>query len=129
MNALSLGSWVKAGGDVVFRDLDGETVLLDLRGGVYFGLDGVGARIWQLLQRPTSLRAVRDVLVKQQFARAEVEDPEPLRGRGLRKVDHRQGARIVRIAARHCRRNFGNIADLVREVRRKLVHVVGKVAP
>jgi Coenzyme PQQ synthesis protein D (PqqD) len=35
--------------DVVFRDLEGEMVLLNLATGVYFGLDPVGTRIWELL--------------------------------------------------------------------------------
>jgi hypothetical protein len=35
--------------DVVFRELDGEAVLLDLGTGTYFGLNGVGTRIWQLI--------------------------------------------------------------------------------
>jgi hypothetical protein len=35
--------------DVVFRELDGEAVLLDLVTGTYFGLNAVGTRIWQLL--------------------------------------------------------------------------------
>jgi hypothetical protein len=34
---------------VVFRELDGETVLLNLDSGVYFGLDTVGTRVWTLL--------------------------------------------------------------------------------
>lgn len=34
---------------VVFRELDGETVLLNLDSGVYFGLDAVGTRVWTLL--------------------------------------------------------------------------------
>jgi PqqD family protein of HPr-rel-A system len=34
---------------VVSADLGGEAVLLDLASGTYFGLDAVGARIWQLL--------------------------------------------------------------------------------
>jgi hypothetical protein len=34
---------------VVFRELDGELVLLNLDSGVYFGLDAVGTRIWTLL--------------------------------------------------------------------------------
>jgi hypothetical protein len=34
---------------VVFRELDGETVLLNLDSGVYFGLDAVGTRVWALL--------------------------------------------------------------------------------
>ncbi|HXW08443.1 MAG TPA: PqqD family protein [Vicinamibacterales bacterium] len=36
--------------DVVWRDLDGEAVLLDLSSGAYFGLNQVGTRIWQLLE-------------------------------------------------------------------------------
>ena len=35
--------------DVVFRELDGEMVLLNLASGVYFGLDPVGTRIWALI--------------------------------------------------------------------------------
>ena len=35
--------------DVVFRDLEGELVLLNLATGVYFGLDPIGTRIWGLI--------------------------------------------------------------------------------
>lgn len=35
--------------DVVARDVAGETVLLDLASGTYFGLNEVGSRIWQWL--------------------------------------------------------------------------------
>jgi hypothetical protein len=35
--------------DVVFRDLDGEAVILDLGSGTYFGLNEVGTRVWQLI--------------------------------------------------------------------------------
>jgi hypothetical protein len=40
---------VKPSEDVLFQELQGETVLLNLKTGVYFGLDTVGTRIWQLL--------------------------------------------------------------------------------
>lgn len=36
--------------DVLEQELDGETVLLDLRSDNYFGLDEVGTRVWQLLR-------------------------------------------------------------------------------
>jgi hypothetical protein len=36
---------------VLFRELEGEAVLLDLGSGTYFGLNEVGTRIWQLLDR------------------------------------------------------------------------------
>jgi len=44
--------------DVVFRELDGEAVLLNLHTGTYFGLDPVGTRIWRFCQEHGSLRSV-----------------------------------------------------------------------
>jgi len=35
--------------DVVFRDLAGEAVILNLASGIYFGLNEVGTRMWNLL--------------------------------------------------------------------------------
>ena len=40
-------------------DLNGEAVVLDTDAGIYFGIDGVGARIWELLSSP---RRVTDVV-------------------------------------------------------------------
>ncbi len=37
--------------DVVFRELDGEAVILNLDSGIYFGLDEVGTRFWQLIEQ------------------------------------------------------------------------------
>ena len=35
--------------DAICRQVGGETVLLDIASGTYFGLDPVGARVWQLI--------------------------------------------------------------------------------
>jgi hypothetical protein len=40
-----------------------ELAVLDLDRSVYYGLDPVGARIWELLQAPIALSAVRDAMV------------------------------------------------------------------
>jgi len=48
--AASLDRSVCVGKDVVFRELDGEAVILNLETGTYFGLDTVGTRIWQFCQ-------------------------------------------------------------------------------
>ncbi len=40
-------------------ELEGETVILNTKSGVYFGLNSVGASIWSLIQEP---RTVNDVL-------------------------------------------------------------------
>jgi hypothetical protein len=42
-----------------------QTVILGLRDGVYFELNEVGARIWQLLQQPRSLASVLAVLLEE----------------------------------------------------------------
>lgn len=53
--------------DVVWRDVDGEIVLLNVATGQYFGLDGVGSRVWMLLQQDgevgTPLETLRDRVV------------------------------------------------------------------
>ena len=44
-------------------ELSQEAVILDLASGVYFGLDSVGARIWQILEKPRSIHEIRDALL------------------------------------------------------------------
>jgi hypothetical protein len=40
---------IAAGDSVVYAELDDGAVLLNVETGIYFGLDAVGAQIWQLL--------------------------------------------------------------------------------
>ncbi len=49
---------VKASSDQVSCDLAGEAAILDLQNGVYYGLDPVGARIWELIQTPREVREI-----------------------------------------------------------------------
>jgi hypothetical protein len=58
MTEISLTSRVKLSDDVLFQELQGDAVLLDLKTGVYFGLDRVGTRMWQLMGEKDSLAAV-----------------------------------------------------------------------
>ena len=51
--------------DVVFRELDGEAVILNLESGMYFGLDPIGTRIWQLVAEHDSLRAVWEAMQRE----------------------------------------------------------------
>jgi hypothetical protein len=59
---LSLRDAVTVAPDVVFRELDGEAVLLNLESGMYFGLDQVGTRIWQLIQEHGALQQVFETM-------------------------------------------------------------------
>ena len=39
-----------------------EAIILGMTNGVYYGLDGVGARIWTLIQAPHALGEIADTL-------------------------------------------------------------------
>jgi len=60
---LNDSAMIVASDDVLAGEFDTEAVMLDLRSGVYYGLEGTGARIWQLLKTPISFATLRDTLV------------------------------------------------------------------
>jgi hypothetical protein len=62
---LSVNSSIVAADAQVSSDLGGEVAILHLKAGVYYGLDAVGARIWDLIQEPRTAEEVRDVLVSE----------------------------------------------------------------
>jgi len=49
--------------DLVSADLAGERVMLHLGSGVYYGLDGVGMRIWDLIQEPCTIAEIRHTIL------------------------------------------------------------------
>ena len=49
--------------EVLFQEVSGEMVLLDLASESYFGLDEIGARIWGLLESGSSVGEALDVLM------------------------------------------------------------------
>ena len=68
--AIGLEAVVGASDDAVFREIDGQSVLLNLATGMYFGLDAVGTYVWQLAAENGSLRWISQRL-------AEEFDAEP----------------------------------------------------
>jgi hypothetical protein len=84
---------VRVAEQVLSRDLGGETVLLDLRSGVYFSLEEVGARIWGLLAEGRTLgETLRCLLAEYDVTEARcasdlVTFVAQLRARGLVEVD------------------------------------------
>src|SRR6266849_192279 len=51
--------------DQVSCDLGGEAAILHVRKGMYYGLDPVGARVWELLQQPRSVQEIKESLLKE----------------------------------------------------------------
>jgi hypothetical protein len=62
---LSLRHSITVAPDIVFREVDGEAVILNLDSGLYFGLDQVGTRIWQLIQEHGSLQKVFETMCEE----------------------------------------------------------------
>lgn len=75
------------------REFDGEWIILDLRGGNYFGLDQIGGIIWQGLTAGRSLGEIAKLLSESYDTRevAVLQDVlnfvNDLMARGLVRID------------------------------------------
>ena len=65
----TIGSYARAP-DALHAELEGETVMMSVARGEYFGLNSMGSRIWALLEVPHTL----DELCARLLAEFEVED-------------------------------------------------------
>ena len=63
LSSLSDQSRIVVTKEQVSCDLAGEAAILNLRNGVYYGLDPVGARIWNLVQEPKTFAELRDAVL------------------------------------------------------------------
>lgn len=79
MHTISPSDRFAVGSSVVFRELSGETVLLNLESGVYFGLDPVGTRIWSLLAQNHPLATVCSIMLGEFEVEAGVLERDVLR--------------------------------------------------
>lgn len=78
--------------NVMIRELEGESVILDLDSESYFGLDRVGTRMWQLVTESPSIQSAYEVLIDEYDVEPDtlrddlVELLETLRERGLIEI-------------------------------------------
>lgn len=78
---------------VLFRDLDGEAVLLETGTGRYYGLNGVGTRMWSLLHLHGEIDAAcRALLAEYDVPETRLREDlgrfvETLAERGLLRMD------------------------------------------
>ena len=60
---ISLSTRVKQSEGQMAADLGGEFAILNLKTGIYYGLDAVSARIWSLVNENRSVKEIRDVIL------------------------------------------------------------------
>lgn len=71
MTTVTLDSTLVASDGHTTTQIDDDVVILNTEEGLYQGLDGVGPRVWELLQEPKRARTIRNLIA------AEYEvDPE-----------------------------------------------------
>ncbi len=58
MTELSRSSTIVVSKDVVSCDLSGETAMLDMKEGVYYGLNEMGTIIWEFIQEPVTIQEI-----------------------------------------------------------------------
>jgi hypothetical protein len=61
--ALKFTDSILAPENVMFRELEGEAVLLNLDSECYFGLDDVGTRMWRVLTKSNSIQDAFEILL------------------------------------------------------------------
>ncbi len=89
---LSSHSIVMASPEQVSCPLGDESAILNLKNSVYYGLNSVGARVWELLRQPKSVGEIRDALLEEFEVEAErcerdlLDLLEKMRSEGLVEV-------------------------------------------
>lgn len=61
---ISKFSTVVAASDQTSTGIPGETVILNVKTGMYYGMDEVGARVWDLIQTPKSVEEIQQVVLE-----------------------------------------------------------------
>ncbi len=96
--AIASTSIVRAAADQVSCELDGEAAILDLKQGVYYGLNPVGATVWSLIAEPRSVAEIKRALLDQyevipeQCERDLLELLAELAEHGLIQIDQNESA-------------------------------------
>ena len=68
---ISGSSVVVAAREQVSCDLAGEVAILDVKSGIYYGLNAVGARIWNLVQEPRTVDEIYVTILEEYDVEAD----------------------------------------------------------
>lgn len=60
-----MDSWVLTSKNQISCDLAGEAAILNVKAGMYYGLDAVGARAWSLIQKPLAVTEIKETLLNE----------------------------------------------------------------
>jgi len=79
ISCIELRTVVQARQGNPIAEIQGETVVLHLASGEYFGLNEVGTRIWKLIQTPLTVDAVVIQLEREYESRRDILEADVVR--------------------------------------------------
>ena len=95
-NKMFCDSIVVSTKEQVFCDVGGEAVILNFKDGIYYGLDTIGAQVWDLIQQPKSINEISNSIIKEyEVESALVQEDlikllEELKSKGLIEITNEQ---------------------------------------
>jgi hypothetical protein len=66
------GSRIQASTVQVSCEVDDEAIIMNLHDGIYYGLNPVGARVWNLLQEPRTIEQLQAILLEEYEVEPEI---------------------------------------------------------
>jgi hypothetical protein len=62
-NEITMDSKIVGNAKIVFNEMDGETIMMSIENGEYYGMNSMGTRIWRLLSTPKRVSDICDTLL------------------------------------------------------------------
>lgn len=62
-SAINITDVVIRTNEVVSSDMDGETIMMSLDKGMYYGLNAIATRIWELIEKPLPVSTLCNILL------------------------------------------------------------------
>ena len=63
-STISDETFITASNEQMSCDLAGEAVILNFKNGMYYGLDTIGALVWEMIQKSKSLKEIREHILE-----------------------------------------------------------------
>ena len=88
-STIGMDTLIRRSEELVASDLEGETVMMSVQSGMYYGLDSIGSHVWQLIEQPRSVSELCDILLaeyaveREQCERDVIALLNEMRGEGI----------------------------------------------
>ncbi|NWH03405.1 lasso peptide biosynthesis PqqD family chaperone [Desulfobacter latus] len=64
--------------EVLTSEVDGEVVMMSIDAGTYSGLDAIGSKIWELLEKPITVSEICDIMMSRYDVERDVCEKDVL---------------------------------------------------